>query len=52
MTKDSKMADGNALLVLENLKLKGYRTGNLLDGYNMRDTLKILEVSDKTSNLN
>lgn len=50
-TKDSKIADGDALLVLENLKVKGYQTGSLLEGHNKRNTFKILEVGRRTIQL-
>lgn len=50
-TIESKIADGDALLVLENLKLKGYRNGNLHVGFNKFDSLKILEVSDRAAHI-
>lgn len=41
---DSKIADGHSLLVLENIKVKGYQTGNCAAGFNRYDSLKIIEV--------
>lgn len=42
---DSKVADQNALLVLENIKFKGFQIGDRTKGFNKRDTELILEVN-------
>lgn len=42
---DKKVADQNALLVLENIKVKGFNIGDRTNGFDKNDTETILEVS-------
>lgn len=44
MKIDAKQADGDALLVLQNVKFLGYENGNRFEGFDKNTTLKILEV--------
>lgn len=44
---DQKVADQNALLVLENVKVKGFKIGDRANGFNRDDTEIILEVCTK-----
>lgn len=41
---EKKVADQNALLVLENIKVKGFNIGDRANGFNKTDTEAILEV--------
>lgn len=41
---DQKSADQNALLVLQNIKVKGFNIGDRANGFNKHDTEAILEV--------
>lgn len=42
---DKSVADKNALLVLENIKVKGFIIGDRANGFDKNDTEVILEVS-------
>lgn len=41
---DAKQADGDALLILQNVKFLGFENGNRFEGFDKNTTLKILEV--------
>lgn len=41
---DQKIADQNALLVLENIKYKGFKIGNRTNGFGKYDAEVMLEV--------
>lgn len=43
---DTQVADQNALLVLENIKVKGFNIGDRSNGFDKNDTEAILEVSN------
>lgn len=44
IVSDRKVADQNALLVLENVKVKGFTIGNRANGFDKNDAEVILEV--------